>query len=77
MKKTYEIKFPARTYTKNTGEEKTFWATHGSLLIQGPDSMDLRNVTIQIKLDSIPISKDFDGWFRCYEKIPKDNDVEF
>lgn len=77
MKKTYEIKFPARTYTKNTGEEKTFWATHGSLFVKAPDTMDLQNVTFEIKIDSIPVSKDFDGWFKCYEKKQRDIDVEF
>lgn len=77
MKKTYEIKFPARTYTKNTGEEKTFWATHGSLFVEAPDDFDFQNVSFKIKMDSTPISGDFDGWFRCYEKKQRDTDVEF
>ena len=72
MKKSYEIKFPARTYTTAAGEDKTFWAEHGTLFVECPEGTDLQKFTFKVKMDSMPISKDYDGWFRCYEKKPRE-----
>lgn len=72
MKKSYEIKFPARNYTTAAGEEKTFWAEHGTLFVECPEGTDLQKFTFRVKMDSMPISKEYDGWFRCYEKKPRE-----
>jgi hypothetical protein len=70
MKKTYDLKFPARTYKTANGVEKTFWAAHGTLRVECPDGIDLTKFQFTVKMDSLPISKDYDGWFQCYEKKP-------
>ena len=46
MKKSYEIKFPARNYTTASGEEKTFWAEHGTLFVECPEGTDLQKIYI-------------------------------
>jgi len=81
MKKAYEIKFPARTYKTAAGEEKTFWAAHGTLFVEAPDNVNLQTFQFKIKMDSMPVGKDYDGWFQCYEKKPREesenNDMQF
>lgn len=81
MKKTYDIKFPARNYTTAAGEEKTYWSEHGTLFVETSDDrldeVDFKRVSFRIKMDSLPVSKEFDGWFRCYEKKQRDDDVKF
>lgn len=88
MKKPYEIKFAARKY-ESQGKEKTFWSTHGQLWVEAPDGVDLTNIRISMKLDSIPQAQHYDGWFNVFEKrdredfkpkadgFPPDDDLEF
>ena len=48
MKKTYDLKFPARTYKTANGEEKTFWAEHGTLFVECPEGTDLQKFTFKV-----------------------------
>ena len=64
----YDIKFAAREYEMQ-GEKKTFWTTHGTLWIDGD--------RIKIKMESQPVSKNFEGWFHCFEQRPFDPDAFF
>lgn len=59
MKQQFDIKFAARKYKNQNGEEKTYWSTHGSLWID-------EDGKILIKLDSIPQAAHFDGYLRAF-----------
>ena len=65
MKQQYDIKFAARKYTTQSGEEKTYWSQHGTMWID-----DEKGVTI--KLDSIPQSANWDGYFKAFPHRPKE-----
>lgn len=64
MKQQYDIKFAARKYTTQNGEEKTYWSQHGTMWIEGEK--------VTIKLDSIPQSANWDGYFKAFLHRPKE-----
>jgi hypothetical protein len=63
MKTQYDIKFAARKYTTQDGQEKTYWSQHGTLWVEGDK--------ITIKIDSIPQSASWDGYFKAFLHQPK------
>lgn len=67
MKTQYDIKFAARKYKNASGEEKTFWSTHGTLWVD-------EDGNISMKLDSIPQSTNWDGWMRAFKQKPKERE---
>lgn len=65
MKKQYDIKFAARKYTTNEGQEKTYWSPHGTVWL------DTEKDQLTIKLDSIPQSANWEGYFKGFAHKPK------
>ena len=66
MKKQYDIKFAARKYTTQDGQEKTYWSNHGTMWMDEEGK-------VTIKLDSIPQSANWDGYFKAFPHRPKDD----
>jgi hypothetical protein len=64
MKKQYDIKFASRKYTTQDGQEKTYWSNHGTMWIEDDK--------VTIKLDSIPQSQNYDGYFKAFPHKPKE-----
>ena len=61
--------------------DKKSWSNHGIVLFSTDDE---GNEPISIKLNSLPIDKDFDGWLSVFEQTDRDvkssdasNEVEF
>ena len=71
MKHQFDIKFAARKYKTAQGQEKTFWSPHGTLWIESEMPLDITKITI--KLDSIPQSKEWDGYLKAYAHRPKED----
>lgn len=67
MKTQYDLKFAARKYTTAEGQEKTYWSTHGSVWI------DDEKPSITIKIDSLPVSPNWEGYLRAFPTRPRDN----
>lgn len=63
MKRIKRLVIPNGEYTDKNGDTKTSWLECGSVL-QGDGKM-------KVKLDSVPTSKEFDGWFQCFDIEPR------
>jgi hypothetical protein len=63
MKRVKRLVIPNGEYTDKNGDTKTSWLECGSLL-EGGGKM-------KVKLDAVPTSKEFDGWFQCFDIEPR------
>ena len=52
-------------YTTQDGQEKTYWSNHGTMWIDEEGK-------VTIKLDSIPQSANWDGYFKAFLHRPKE-----
>lgn len=66
MKQQFDIKFAAREYTTADGQQKTYWSQHGTMWI------DDEKKSVTIKIDSLPVSKNFDGFLKAWPTPIKD-----
>jgi len=70
MKYQFDIKFAARKYTTAEGKEKTYWSPHGTVWIESDKPLDIKSLTI--KIDSIPQSANWEGFFHAFAHRPKE-----
>ena len=70
MKHQFDIKFAARKYTTQNGQEKTYWSPHGTVWIESDQPLDIKSMTI--KIDSIPQSANWEGYFKAFAHRPKE-----
>lgn len=63
MKRIKRVVVPNGEYTDKDGNTKTSWLDCGSVLES--------DGKMKIKLDAMPTSKDFDGWFQCFDIEPR------
>jgi hypothetical protein len=71
MKYQFDIKFAARKYTTQDGQEKTYWSPHGTVWIESDQPLDVKSLTI--KIDSIPQSANWEGYFKAFAHRPKED----
>jgi hypothetical protein len=64
MTKKYDIKYAFRKY-ESLGEQKTYWTTHGTLWVDD-------NGKMKIKINSVPVVANYEGWYEVYEQEPKE-----
>lgn len=65
MKVIKKLVVPNGEYTdRNTGETKTSWLPVGVLQHDGGDKY-------KVKLDCVPVGKDFEGWIQCFDIEPR------
>ena len=65
MKVIKKLMVPNGEYTdRKTGETKTSWLQCGVLQHDGGDKY-------KVKLDCVPVGKDFEGWFQCFDLEPR------
>ncbi len=67
MKKQFDLKFAARKYTTAEGQERTYWSTHGSVWV------DDEKQSITVKIDSLPVSPNWEGYMRAFPSKPREN----
>ena len=48
---------------RQTGEKKTSWL-QGGVLMEGDGKF-------KVKLDAVPVGKDFEGWIQCFDIEPR------
>ena len=66
MKVIRKLMVPNGEYKdRNTGETKTSWLQVG--VLQHDDDAD----RYKVKLDCVPVGKDFEGWLQCFEVEPR------
>lgn len=65
MKKTHNVVAVTGKYTDATGQEKARYVTIGAAFTRADGSM-------AIKLESIPVGTDWNGWVNLYLPRPKD-----
>jgi hypothetical protein len=64
MKAIKKLMAPSGEYTdKQTGEKKTSWLQVG-VLMEG-------NGKFKVKLDAVPVGKEFEGWLQCFDIEPR------
>ena len=63
MRKTtkYDIKYAFREY-EIQGMKKTYWSNHGTMFV------DEETGKMSIKIDSLPVVKDYEGWFQVFKQ---------
>lgn len=65
MKVIKKLMVPNGEYTdRNTGETKTSWLQVGVLQSDGGDKY-------KVKLDCVPVGKEFEGWIQCFDVEPR------
>jgi len=57
----YDIKYAFRKY-EFQGKEKTYWSHHGTLFVENETGR------MSIKIDSLPVVKDYEGWFQVFKQ---------
>ncbi len=65
MSVKYEVLASTGKYTDKNGQEKNRWTKCGIV-------METKNGGYALKLEAMPIGKDFDGWFTLAEPKPRD-----
>lgn len=70
LKPYADLKYKARTYTDKEGKEKGVWVQIGTLFSSPHGS----NMTI--KLDSVPIGNEWNGWIAVFKREEKETSDE-
>jgi len=67
----YDIKYAFRKY-EIQGKEKTYWSHHGTLFVEDETGR------MSIKIDSLPVVKEFEGWFQVFkQETPEELEKRF
>lgn len=62
LQPTHDIMWKSRTYTDKDGKEKGVWLKVGTLF----STPHMSNISI--KIDAMPVSKEFDGFLAVFER---------
>ena len=62
LKPYADLKYKARTYKDENGKEKGVWVQIGTLLASPHGS------NMAIKLDTVPIGNEWNGWLSVYKR---------
>lgn len=63
MKRLYDVVATVGKYTDAAGQEKYRYQNCGAVFAKTLPNGDTVRV---IKLEAMPVGRDFDGWFNCY-----------
>lgn len=65
MSVKYEVLASNGKYTDKNGQEKSRWSKHGVV-------METKNGGLALKMESMPVGNEFNGWFTLAEPKPRD-----